>query len=68
MKFYFTFGQQHAHRFAGITFDKDCVVQIEAGSREQARAKMFSAFGDKWSMQYNEAPDMEYFPRGIFKI
>lgn len=38
-KFYFTFGQNHAHSVEGKTFDKDCVVEIEAESSGKARDK-----------------------------
>lgn len=37
MKFYFTFGQIHAHRVGGKTLDKDCVVCIKAKSYKAAR-------------------------------
>ena len=67
-KYYFTFGQSHAHSVAGKTYDKDCVVEIDAENSNKAREKMFECFGDKWSFQYDEKPEMEYFPRGIFKI
>ena len=68
MKYYFTFGQSHAHAYGGVTYDKDCVVEIDADSSNDARQRMFDAFGDKWSMQYDLLPNMEYFPRGIFKL
>lgn len=68
MTFYFTFGQSHAHRSGNVTLDKDCVVEIEAESSEEARKIMFDTFGQKWSNQYDEKPDMSYYQRGIFKI
>jgi len=64
--FYFTFGQSHAHAYGGKTYDKDCVVKIEAKDSSEARTKMFNAFGDKWSMQYDKLPDMSFYPRGVF--
>lgn len=64
-KAWFTFGQTHAHSVNGITFDKDCVVEIEA---EEPRDKMFDTFGVKWAMQYDQPPDMRHFPRGIIKL
>jgi len=67
-KYYFTFGQNHSHAIGGITYDKDCVIEIEAESENVARDKMFETFGDRWSMAYNEKPDMSFFPRGIFII
>lgn len=67
-KYYFTFGQIHTHSINGKTFDKDCVVEIEAESREEAREKMVEVFGIRWSHQYEKLPDMGFFPRGVFKI
>jgi len=67
-KFYFSFGQNHAHAYGGRTFDKDCIVVIEAKQSEDARAQMFSAFGNKWSMQYDLLPDMSFFPRGLMTL
>lgn len=66
--YYFTFGQSHAHAYGGVTYDKDCVVSIDATDKEEARTKMFDAFGPKWSMQYDNLPDMSYFPRGVIKL
>ena len=67
-KYYFTFGQSHTHSFNGMTLDKDIVMEIEAKDSNSAREIMFGFFGDKWSMQYNEKPNMDYFPRGILSI
>ena len=67
-KYYFTFGQSHAHAYGGITYDKDCVIEIEAESSGEARERMFNAFGKKWSMEYDKLPNMDYFPRGIIKL
>jgi len=66
-KFYFTFGQSHYHKYKGIIFDKDCVIEI-IGDSDYCRDKMFSIFCDKWSFQYDKLPDMNFFPRGIIKI
>lgn len=62
---WFTFGQTHTHSVNGITFDKDCVVKITA---EDPRKRMFSLFGNKWSMEYSNEPDMSYYPRGVFEL
>jgi hypothetical protein len=67
-KHYFTFGQNHAHSVSGRTFDKDSVVEIEAADPDAARKIMFDTFGQKWSFQYPEPPDMKYFPRGIIPL
>ena len=62
---YFTFGQNHAHAIDGFTYDKDIVVKITA---EDPRAKMVEVFGQKWAFEYNERPDMSFYPRGIKEI
>lgn len=67
-KFWFTFGQQHVHSVDGVTFDKDLVVEIEAEDYNAAREKMAETFGLKWAFQYDEMPDMDYFPRGIYTL
>ena len=64
-KHYFTFGQAHVHRVNGKTFDKDCVIEIEAESCVAARQIMVDNFGQKWASQYKELPDMSYYPLGI---
>lgn len=67
-KFYVSFGQVHAHRVAGKTFDLDALAEIEAPDREEARKIAFEAFGPKWAFLYEEVPDMSFFPRGIIKL
>lgn len=67
-KWYFTFGQAHAHSIGGVTYDKDCVVEIEADTSVDARKIMFDTFGDKWAFGYDTKPQMKYFPRGIIKL
>lgn len=62
---YFTFGQQHTHSVDGFTYDKDIVVKITA---ECPRTRMVDWFGDKWSFEYSNPPNMEYFPRGMKEI
>ena len=67
-KYYFTFGQIHAHSVNGKTFDKDCVVEIKSKDRDGARKIMVENFGLKWASQYDKLPDMNYFPRGVIKL
>lgn len=62
---YFTFGQGHIHTYNEEILDKDIVVKITA---EDPRSRMFELFGNKWSMQYDEIPNMKFFPRGIYEI
>jgi hypothetical protein len=62
---WFTFGQAHVHRIGSRTVDHDCVLEITSGD---PRKTMEELFGNKWSMQYDEPPDMRLFPRGIIKL
>jgi len=68
MRQYFTFGQIHTHSVNGRTFDKDCVVEIESEDRHKAREIMVEHFGIRWSHQYDEMPDMGFYPLGIIKL
>jgi len=68
MKFYFSFGQDHVHGFDGKVFNKDCIVEITAVDSDMAREIMFDNFGRRWSNEYDELPDMTFFPRGIIKL
>lgn len=65
MTSYFTFGQSHFHNIEGVIFDRNVVVKINA---TDPRAEMFKICGPKWSMQYDEPPNMEHFPRGIIEL
>jgi len=62
---YFTFGQTHIHKVNGKVFDKDCVVKITSPNPRQT---MFDTFGGKWAMQYDEIPDMRFYPRGVIEL
>lgn len=65
---YFTFGQSHVHSVNNFTWDKDVICKITA---DDPREVMFAAFGEKWSMQYNESKLEEllkYFPRGVKEL
>ena len=62
---YFTFGQAHTHRYNGTTLDCDIVVKITS---EDPRDTMVELFGNVWSMQYDNQPDMRLFPRGFYEI
>jgi len=69
MKTYITFGQSHAHRVNGKTFDCNCVAAIESEGEEQGRKKAFELFGPMWCFSYiGSPPKMEYFPRGIIDV
>ena len=65
-KHYFTFGQNHTHRYGQVTLDCDGVVEITATNGGKARSLMFNTFGKKWAFQYTEKTySPEYFPRGV---
>ena len=70
-RFIITFGQQHAHRVNGITFDKDSVAIIEALNNFKAREIAFSLFDAKFHQcveeeLYDKDGWDKYFPRGKF--
>jgi hypothetical protein len=66
--YYFTFGFAHVHAVNGFTYDKDIVVEIIADHDDHARQIMIRNFGTMWAFQYEEVPNMKYFPRGIKKL
>jgi hypothetical protein len=68
VKTYFTFGQNHAHVYNNVTVDKDIVIEMETETHEEARARMFELFGQKWSNQYDNKIDLSYYVRGVLKI
>ena len=68
VKTYFTFGQNHTHRYNNVTLDRDIVIMMETKTHEEARKKMFELFGQKWSSQYDNGMDLSYYPRGVYKI
>ena len=62
---YFTFGQDHVRSVDGFTYDKDVVVRIDA---DDPRLVMRQTFGQRWAMQYDECPDLKYYPRGVKQL
>jgi hypothetical protein len=62
---YFTFGQSHTHAVGGFTYDKDIVVKITAND---PREVMFEYFGTQWGFEYDECPDLKFFPSGVMDI
>lgn len=66
--FYFTFGQDHVHRVAGYTWDCDVVCKIMANNMSHALQIMFDNFDARWSMAYDQEPEMHYFPRGVKQL
>lgn len=66
--YYFTFGQSHQHERDGFIFDKDLLLEIKAKNWEEARRVMGVFFENKWSMQYKEKPDLQFFSRGCLGL
>ena len=62
---YFTLGQDHAHRVNNVTLDKNIVVKITS---EDPRSRMVELCKTKWAFEYNEKPNMSYYPRGIVDL
>jgi hypothetical protein len=67
-RYYFTFGQAHAHRVGGFTYDKDVVCVINAYTSAEARKLAFEAFGELWAFEYVAEPEMRFFPRGLKEL
>ena len=68
MKFYISFGQTHAHRIDGRTYDCDSLMLVEAPGELVARIGLNQLLAGKWCGLYQEAelPDMlRYYRRGV---
>lgn len=68
MKFYVSFGQVHSHSINGVTFDKDCLLELKADDHNQAHKQAFKMFDAKFCFVYSKQPDMQFFPRGVIKL
>ena len=62
---YFTLGQIHLYRYNGQILDKDCVIKI---TDEEPREKMFELFDKEFAFEYEEKPDMKFFPKGVYNL
>lgn len=66
---YFTLGSNHQHTVTDGDTERrltnSVVIKITA---EDPRARIFELFGPKWSMEYNEPPEMEYYSAGIYEL
>ena len=68
MELFISFGQEHAHRVNGHTFDKDSIARINCESYKDGREKAFEFFGDKFAFDYSYEEiekNLHFFPRGI---
>lgn len=76
MKTYITFGQDHAHRVEGKTFDCDCVACIKHPEGTSGHTIAMELFAGKFSFSYTEdtwkgmeaGGSLSYYPRGILTI
>lgn len=71
MKIYISFGQSHAHRVNGKTFDCDVLAEIECADYAEGRRIAFENFGDKFGTSYSEEalPKIaHHFPRGVITL
>ena len=69
--YFISFGQIHAHRVNGKTFDCDCLACIKAEDMESARQLAFDYFEGRWFTCYPEdqiEDILHYFPRGIINV
>jgi len=62
---YFTLGQSHVHTYNCFILDHNCVIKI---TDEDPRSVMVENFGLKWAFEYDECPEMKYFPCGIYNL
>lgn len=68
-RYIITFGQTHAHRKNGYTFDKDSVAIIEAENYDNGRELAFEIFDNKFHQcvteeSFDQGNLIRYFPRG----
>lgn len=71
MKIYISFGQSHAHRANGKTFDCDVLCEITCNDHAEGRQIAFDHFGNKFGTSYGEAdlPNIiHHFPRGAMPL
>jgi len=71
MKLYVSFGQSHAHRVNGNTFDCNSLCEIECSDYEDGRAKAFEAFEGVFGTTYTEdqmRKNLHFFPDGIKQL
>lgn len=68
-KFIITFGQIHAHRVNGKTFDKDSVAVVKAESQNEAHEFAMDVFNKEFhhcipEEEFDNSNSIQYFPRG----
>lgn len=68
MNLYIAFGQIHAHRVNGTTFDKDTIARIKCEDYSEGRKIAFELFGNKFATDHSEESIksiLHFFPKGI---
>lgn len=69
MKLYITFGQAHAHRVNGNTFDCNSVAAINCQDEREGRSLAYEYFDKgKFAFSYTKCPDLKYFRRGVIEV
>ena len=70
MKFFISFGQGHAHRIDGFTYDCDSLMLVEAKDEMTARLGLNQLLKGKWSSLYHQlsSDTLRYFPRGVINV
>jgi hypothetical protein len=67
-KYYISFGQSHIHKLDHAVIDSNCIVEVDAPDERTARRGANALFKCKYSICYDQIPNMKHFPRGIFDI
>ena len=71
-----TMGQEHKHLLTdseypvNFTVDRNIVVLVTVpeGDEDRVRDYIFELFGPQWCFEYQNKPDMSYFPRGVMAV
>lgn len=69
-KYYITFGQSHAHAIGGVTYDKDCLAELEAETKHEAHTEAMRIFNGKFHNCHSAemlSEILHYYPRGVIK-
>lgn len=66
---YFSIGEDHTATLATkkgfVTLTKTTLLKVVSPN---PRETMMELLGDKWDGEYEQLPDMEYFPGGVFDV
>lgn len=67
---FFTLGQKHEHDIPGLRkMDRNTVVKmITRGLSCSPREAMIELCGREWSREFDEKPDMSFYPGGVVRV